>query len=295
MTGDTAQVNEGGRRLRSVRIAAGLTQDQLAELARVHVRTIRGLEAGRISRPRRSTVDALAAAIGLGLTGRAELFAAWRIYDPRPATSTVAPTGDGRLDVIEAYLARSRREFRIAAVLEQAVIGTDRRAARRATQEVVVAQQSGVSIRAIHYDPMDETVDLAQFHLEELVNCAVVDEVVDPGGQGKLFTLQLPTPLDAGQTHIARYVADFATIRTAGGPLPKSAAEIAGFFHSPAIYLLEVQFQESDLPIACEQVYQSRPTTSMRTIAPLALSDGRTCHVALVNPRPGGHGIAWRW
>jgi predicted ATPase/DNA-binding XRE family transcriptional regulator len=53
--------------LRAKRLAAGLTQAELAERAGVGVRTVRDLERGR-SRPQRTTVELLAKA--LGLTGR---------------------------------------------------------------------------------------------------------------------------------------------------------------------------------------------------------------------------------
>jgi len=54
--------------LRRHRLAAGLTQAELAAAAEVGVRTVRELEAGRSIRPQRSTVELLGAA--LGLSGR---------------------------------------------------------------------------------------------------------------------------------------------------------------------------------------------------------------------------------
>ncbi|BCJ27100.1 ATP-binding protein [Actinocatenispora sera] len=61
--------------LASARNAAGLTQEELAERAQLSVRALSNLERGEASRPRRGTVDRLAAA--LGLTGLdAERFAA---------------------------------------------------------------------------------------------------------------------------------------------------------------------------------------------------------------------------
>jgi predicted ATPase/transcriptional regulator with XRE-family HTH domain len=51
--------------LRRHRLAAGLTQAELAAAAEVGVRTVRDLEAGRSVRPQRSTVELLGAALGL--------------------------------------------------------------------------------------------------------------------------------------------------------------------------------------------------------------------------------------
>src|SRR3954469_25455160 len=50
--------------LRSYRLRAKLTQDELAARAGVGVRTVRDLERGRASRPQRTTVELLAAALG---------------------------------------------------------------------------------------------------------------------------------------------------------------------------------------------------------------------------------------
>ncbi len=59
-----------GALLRELRRSAGLTQEELAERARVGVRTLRDLETGRTARPQRSTVDLLAAALDLDQTER---------------------------------------------------------------------------------------------------------------------------------------------------------------------------------------------------------------------------------
>ncbi|SCL15926.1 ATP-binding protein [Micromonospora inyonensis] len=57
--------------LRGHRLAAGLTQAELATRAGIGVRTVRDLERGRSSRPQRTTVDLLADALGLNGPDRA--------------------------------------------------------------------------------------------------------------------------------------------------------------------------------------------------------------------------------
>src|SRR5438445_12105883 len=54
-----------GERLRDLRRAAGLTQEQLAERAGVSPRSISGLERGEGGTPRRDTVALLVRALGL--------------------------------------------------------------------------------------------------------------------------------------------------------------------------------------------------------------------------------------
>ncbi|MFD1321182.1 ATP-binding protein [Micromonospora sonneratiae] len=64
--------------LRGLRRAAGLTQADLAARAAVGVRTVRDLERGRSSRPQRTTVELLAAALGLAGPSRMEFVASAR-------------------------------------------------------------------------------------------------------------------------------------------------------------------------------------------------------------------------
>ena len=64
--------------LRGHRLAAGLTQAELAARAGIGVRTVRDLERGRSARPQRTTVELLAAALGMSDADRAAFLAAAR-------------------------------------------------------------------------------------------------------------------------------------------------------------------------------------------------------------------------
>ncbi|MFI7545548.1 ATP-binding protein [Actinoplanes sp. NPDC049599] len=64
--------------LRTYRLRAKLTQDELAARAGIGVRTVRDLERGRASRPQRTTVELLAAALGLAGADRLAFLAAAR-------------------------------------------------------------------------------------------------------------------------------------------------------------------------------------------------------------------------
>src|SRR3954464_5959246 len=76
--------------LRRSRLRAKLTQEELAARAAIGVRTVRDLERGRASRPQRTTVELLAAALGLAGADRETFLAAARGQhgeEPLPPTS----------------------------------------------------------------------------------------------------------------------------------------------------------------------------------------------------------------
>jgi predicted ATPase/transcriptional regulator with XRE-family HTH domain len=81
-----------GDRLRRYRLAAGLTQEELAERAQVSPRAISDLERGLRSRPWRDTVQFLAEALHLSASERSELELAARRPGPAP-TEPVARSG----------------------------------------------------------------------------------------------------------------------------------------------------------------------------------------------------------
>ncbi|GAB3465418.1 NB-ARC domain-containing protein [Actinophytocola sediminis] len=67
-----------GAVLRAQRLAAALTQEDLAERSGLSVRAIRNLELGRTERPQQQSVELLATALALGAHARDELLAATR-------------------------------------------------------------------------------------------------------------------------------------------------------------------------------------------------------------------------
>ena len=99
--------------LRRYRLRAKLTQEELAASAAIGVRTVRDLERGRASRPQRTTVELLAAALGLAGADREAFLSAARgqpADEPLPSTSflQIPPTTEliGRDDDVAEIVAR---------------------------------------------------------------------------------------------------------------------------------------------------------------------------------------------
>jgi predicted ATPase/DNA-binding XRE family transcriptional regulator len=107
--------------LRELRRAAGLTQEELAQGARVGVRTLRDLETGRAMRPQRSTVDLLAAALGLEDDDRERFVAAAR---GQPARRRSSGGGYVNLSVPTDLLGRDSAIAAVADLLDVARLVT---------------------------------------------------------------------------------------------------------------------------------------------------------------------------
>src|SRR3982751_2441750 len=99
--------------LRQHRLRAKLTQEELAARAAIGVRTVRDLERGRASRPQRTTVELLGAALGLSGADRDAFLAVARgqvADEPLPPTSflQIPPTAAliGRDDDVAELVTR---------------------------------------------------------------------------------------------------------------------------------------------------------------------------------------------
>ncbi|MGC1753415.1 MAG: helix-turn-helix domain-containing protein, partial [Trebonia sp.] len=92
---NTAGVREPpGLWLRGQRIAAGLTQEDLAERSGVSVRTIADMERGRTRRPYPSSVRALIRALGLPEATGTELVARYRAPGDEPALAALSAAAE---------------------------------------------------------------------------------------------------------------------------------------------------------------------------------------------------------
>ncbi|HEY8284859.1 MAG TPA: AAA family ATPase [Chloroflexota bacterium] len=101
--------------LRRYRVAAGITQEELAERARLSRRSITAMERGTAHTPRRDTLDLLATALALAAHERTDFLEAGRGRDPSGPSGQGEPAGtegappfvgrSGELALVERHLA----------------------------------------------------------------------------------------------------------------------------------------------------------------------------------------------
>ncbi len=84
-----------GDRLRRYRVAAGLSQEALAECAGVSARTIGAIEQGTSTAPYKGTVERLADALAIPAVERAAFMAVSRYRRPRSSLAVLTPPWTG--------------------------------------------------------------------------------------------------------------------------------------------------------------------------------------------------------
>jgi tetratricopeptide (TPR) repeat protein/transcriptional regulator with XRE-family HTH domain len=187
-----------GSLLRSLRTAAGLTQEELAEAARVSYRSVSDLERGVSRFPRRDTARLLADALGLSGDDRARFEAAARgrppaagnvVPRPLPGGSAVARTlprdiasFTGREPEIESILtAVAGGVVDICAIDGMAGIGKTALAVHAAHQLVEGFPDGQVFLQLHGYTPGQPPVDPADALASLLQACGVPAQSIPDG------------------------------------------------------------------------------------------------------------------
>lgn len=282
--------------LRDARTGARMTQEQLAHLAGLHVRSIRGIESGKTQCPRRDTLARIAGALSLSEAERAKFLANWSINDVAVPSEQVIFGRAADDEVLDALARDSIASQGLLALSESVEIGQNRRILSRRTEEVIEARRTGVTGRTVFYEPEDPSIDLNRLKLVDLENCRIGREIALPSRGVKVFELDYERTLDWGDSHLFRYRADFdSAYRETSYDGSVAEDSIAGFFRPPLSLVLEIKFSPEMLPATCTQVFQSRPAVPATTVRELHVDEWSAAHIALANPRAGAHGIAWQW
>jgi transcriptional regulator with XRE-family HTH domain len=296
----------GPAALTRIRRAANLTQEQLAELSAMHVRSIRALEIGQVSAPRRSSLERIAAAAGLAHGDLARFLSAWGHVDevstqrpfelltPRPEPGS--PTTRHESSPV-SRAGRAITTTRNVALQQTIQVGANRHILCEEIRQVVLALTDGVDRKQLICEP-DQPVDLDQVIATNLQHCRAGEQRRVAGRGVKVFDFLFGRTLDRGDTHLLQYRIEYGEHGlplTSAGTRPQQGVSFHGLFGPCASIVLQVNFAEQDPPQRCEQVFATRPTAPIRVRRQLSIDSWRSAHVAIQSPRPGGHGIRWFW
>jgi len=291
-----SELGNGPRHLKKARAKARMTQEQLANGAAVHVRTVRNLESGRIMRPRRATLEALASILGMSQVERDDLLAQWwPVFDPALPVAELVNSTNAEFN----ELARSAMtSATILALSETVRVGTYRQIESWETQEVIEARVDDLRHRTIVYQPQDARVNLHMLHLRDLQNCVLGGDKVFHDLGVKVFRLHLCRSMARGEGHLLSYRADFAAAyggRDLSADPPEVLEAVGGFLRPPRSYVLEVAFADGVVPGRLIEIFQPAMDAPIRELRALEPDSARSVHIGLVEPRPGAHGVRWQW
>lgn len=280
---------EGSRALQQARFAAGLTQEQLGERAGVSERTVRTLESGRAVRPHRSTLVALAAAVGLDGTAALHLVQAWR----RGARSLddyfeMVPTERGLREALD----RQRQVISERAVSARVVIGADRRWVRLTIRRdfEVVGEDVDTFLFGTSLPRGQSSWEL----LPDLVRNADAIDSLDVGDAGaRAILLSLGAKHQPGDTSFVEYGVRYGPASHPDSPL--DCESLFGLPASVAALVQDVSFHPDALPARVWRVGQDTidgPPVSGKAVR---LSPFGAAHVLEAPVTGAVHGIRWEW
>lgn len=287
--------------LRAHRTRARLTQEEVAEASQVSVRTLRGLESGRIRSPHRPTLLALAAGLGLDQRQTGEMVDLWR---RTPEVLALPDLLDPRADV-EAMIARfgERKEvfFTDVSWITRSVIGPERLMVYRETQLVKTAVVDGVDSMMFIFggDPM---LDAEKIRVTALRGCELGELIPLPETNEVLFFLDLARPLRVGETVTPGYAVD---LREAilppeeldrRGLQPEVSTGLTWTLRTPVGHFLTVvEFQDVTPPNAVWQVAAKGLRAERAWVRDLDVDRFGMVHLTADNVPIGTHGIKWDW
>ena len=282
----------GPNLLRRLRRASGMSQQFLADVSGVSVRTIRGLENGAIRHPRSSSLAELATGLQLSVDDADRLVRGWERGDQVPLPEMVAATG------VEGFLAAQGIDgiagVRTVSLTCHIVVAANRRIRAIDSLWVVRAVASGAQ-EYVYVDAWDPSMEVADIRLDGFRGCALgVRRQSHPVGI-VAFTLRFPQPLAQGQPHVFGYHAEvdprFADVSSRGRRLADSNG-ISHLWSDPLEALaMQVSF-EGRRPA---HVYAVEGAPRRRAGDDVELDSSRSALLVREGLPAGSYGLGWEW
>lgn len=288
--------------LKRRRSEVGLTQQRLADLADLSVRTVRGLENGTVPTPHLSSLARIVAALGLDSTARLDFLSAWGREDHSEFAAIESIYAEHRPGVngLRAAVRARAASLDSLALLSRVVVGPGRRIQSRDREVVVIARVDGVAGQIDISEPTSN-LRLDLIDIDQVDACRVLRARTLPHLGVKVFDLDFGKTLSRGDTHSFRYRIDYrrateAIARSvdAGEPLCVDLTG-DGFYRTVPIYSLRVQFDPHDVPKRCVRIYRARPGAEITELERIPVSAWSAVQLNIQDAKPGNHGLRWEW
>jgi transcriptional regulator with XRE-family HTH domain len=275
--------------LKALRRERGWTQEYLAETSGLTVRTIRGIELGEISRPRRSTVDRLSAVLGGQGRDVLDLREAWAPSGSDAAHHPLHFEADGYGSEILARLTHeSFEETSSVGVIDKVWTDADGRVIRERSEDVIVARIDGVR-RRLTFCQLDEDIALGASKVSVNRTCRLGRTWTFPVLNLIVYEFLFDRALRRGETHRFRYEFEHvATYDNMRGEAYRSM--IRGFQRPVAFFALEIQFG-SDVT-SCREASLAHPGNEIH-LGKHRQVRNRRVEMCLSGHVVGGHGLTW--
>lgn len=268
------------------RRARSLTQSDLARVAGVSTRTIRGLERDEIARPQVATLQQLALGLGLDGAEQADFLHAWAAPDEpdlRRLLATDAPEAE-RIDALtRAHLGSHRTIHLMTSTHVDARRRIDRVRYEYSTQAVADGLDALVNVVQ-----GDQSGRAASMHLERAIGCTVGERWDFPGVDVAIETIRLPRPLARGERHAYGY--DVVTDHEPG--LADSDGFTRGTLTTSRLLTVAVEFET---PPATLHQLAMHPGRDFDIGAPVELDPQGRAAIVLEDEGPVAHGFVWSW
>ncbi|NNG36470.1 helix-turn-helix domain-containing protein [Nakamurella aerolata] len=289
-----SEIRPGGDLLRQRRRAAGLSQQQLAAVAGVSVRTVRNLENGSHStRPFPATIAALGDALRMSLEERAALLDSWNAANSSKSFADLDLRLAVIIDALRASGVANNADYRVLHRTRRIKIGSDRTILWQTEEQLVVANNDGVQ-RLFMLFPSDPSFDPADMAFSEVESCGLDQRLVQ---DVLVVEIDLGQPLATGEQRFMSFRAD--THRP--GPLQSSRGRTlqpqrvvtSGFRRGVDSLVIHVQF-DGPRPEKAWTLVRPGPTATDE-LTPVELDSWGGLTMAGQDLPPATYGLRWEW
>ncbi|MGI8666853.1 MAG: helix-turn-helix domain-containing protein [Jatrophihabitans sp.] len=296
-TSDQPALGRAAQLVQDARRRAGLTQEQVAAVGGIAVRTLRSMESGSGRRPRRSSVLQVCAVLDLDYAGRTELLSLYGLAAERADLSFPYTRRQARPNLIDTTIREIRSSLETVSISGLVVVGSGGAGRHETEDRLVTARADGVDRTFAFCDP-DPEIGCSDITISPTSGCTVGARTHIPGSDIILFEILFTRSLQRGESYTFSYQLDYRLPEHDQRRAHRSGP-VGGFngyvlTDKVDIYTTRVRFEAQEPPPGCYQIFRHRPGEPILDVRQLAVASGEV-QLVLRNPRRGSHGIRWAW